>query len=92
MVSRRIATASGVVLERAVRVEERVACTDAPPGFFAVTSLVTVFTTSGPVTNVQLVFFTMKMKSVIAGSNVAASARPMMTLGCAGGVTLRRNT
>ncbi|MGY4338236.1 hypothetical protein ACVWW3_003142 [Bradyrhizobium sp. LM2.9] len=33
-------------------IEERVACTEAPPSSSAVTtSLVTVFTTSGPVTN-----------------------------------------
>ena len=30
-------------------------------------SCVTVFTTSGPVMNMLLVFFTMMMKSVIAG-------------------------
>ncbi len=47
---------------------ERVVCTEAPPSSSGVTvSLVTVFTTSGPVTNMYEVSRTMKMKSVIAG-------------------------
>ena len=45
-----------------------VACAIAPPSCSVVTSsCVTVFTTSGPVMNMLLVFFTMMMKSVIAG-------------------------
>ena len=43
-------------------------CVTAPPSSSAVTSsCVTVFTTSGPVTNMYELSFTMKMKSVIAG-------------------------
>ena len=45
-----------------------VVCAIAPPSSSCVTtSLVTVFTTSGPVTNMKLLSFTMKMKSVMAG-------------------------
>ncbi len=44
-------------------------------------SWVTVFTTSGPVMNMWLVFFTMKMKSVRAGLYTAPPAQgPMMAL------------
>ena len=43
-------------------------CVIAPPSSSWVTlSWVTVFTTSGPVTNIYELSFTMKMKSVIAG-------------------------
>jgi hypothetical protein len=46
----------------------RVVWVIAPPSSSCVTtSLVTVFTTSGPVTNMYELSFTMKMKSVIAG-------------------------
>ena len=38
-----------------------------PSSSWVTTSLVTVFTTSGPVTNMYELSFTMKMKSVIAG-------------------------
>jgi len=45
-----------------------VAWVNAPPSSSNVTSSpVTVFTTSGPVMNMWLVSFTMKMKSVSAG-------------------------
>jgi len=45
-----------------------VAWTVAPPrSSMETSSWVTVFTTSGPVMNMWLVFFTMKMKSVRAG-------------------------
>ena len=41
----------------------------------------TVFTTSGPVMNMCELFFTMKMKSVIAGEYTAPPAHgPMITL------------
>ena len=44
------------------------ACATAPPSSSGVTSsCVTVLITSGPVMNMLLVFFTMMMKSVIAG-------------------------
>ena len=47
---------------------ERVEWVTAPPRSSAVTSSwVTVFTTSGPVTNMYELSLTMKMKSVIAG-------------------------
>ena len=53
----------------------------APPSSSAVTSSwVTVFTTSGPVTNMYDESFTMKMKSVIAGEYTAPPAQgPMIS-------------
>ncbi len=46
----------------------REACVAAPPSSSAVTcSWVTVFTTPGPVTNMQPVFLTIRVKSVMAG-------------------------
>ena len=53
----------------------------APPSSSAVTSsCVTVFTTSGPVTNMYELSFTMKMKSVIAGEYTAPPAHgPMIS-------------
>ena len=52
-ISRRICNSASTSFSKAPSaIEERVACTDAPPSSSAVTtSLVTVFTTSGPVTN-----------------------------------------
>ncbi len=63
---------------------ERVVCVTAPPSSSAVTSsCVTVFTTSGPVTNMYDESFTMKMKSVIAGEYTAPPAHgPMMSEIC----------
>ena len=54
----------------------------APPSSSRVTSSpVTVFTTSGPVMNMWLVWLTMKMKSVMAGEYTAPPAHgPMITL------------
>src|SRR5450830_978007 len=54
----------------------------APPSSSAVTSSwVTVFTTSGPVTNMYELSFTMKMKSVMAGEYTAPPAEgPMIML------------
>ncbi len=73
------------------------ACVSAPPRSSAVTSsCVTVLITSGPVIIMLLVFFTMKMKSVIAGEYTAPPAQgPMIAEIC--GITpdestLRRNT
>ncbi len=56
----------------------------APPRSSAVTSsCVTVFTTSGPVTNMYELSFTMRMKSVIAGEYTAPPAHgPMITDTC----------
>ncbi len=56
----------------------------APPSSSRVTSSpVTVFTTSGPVMNMWLVPWTMKMKSVIAGLYTAPPAHgPRITLIC----------
>ena len=52
----------------------------APPSSSWVTSSwVTVFTTSGPVTNMYDESFTMKMKSVIAGEYTAPPAHGPMT-------------
>ncbi len=52
-ISRRICNSASTSFSKAPSaIEERVACTEAPPSSSAVTtSLVTVFTTSGPVTN-----------------------------------------
>ena len=56
----------------------------APPSSSALTSsCVTVFTTSGPVTNMYELSFTMKMKSVNAGEYTAPPADgPITTLIC----------
>ncbi|MNW03695.1 hypothetical protein D3C71_1996670 [compost metagenome] len=61
-----------------------VVCVSAPPSSSAVTSSwVTVFTTSGPVTNMYDESLTMKMKSVIAGEYTAPPAQgPMIMLIC----------
>ena len=49
--------------------DERVVCVVAPPSSSCVTtSWVTVFTTSGPVTNMYDVLRTIKIKTVIAGA------------------------
>ena len=69
----------------------------APPRSSDVTSsCVTVFTTSGPVTNMYELSFTMKMKSVIAGEYTAPPAQgPMIMLICGTtpeAITLRWNT
>jgi hypothetical protein len=75
----------------------RVVCVVAPPSSSAVTSsCVTVFTTSGPVTNMYELSFTMKMKSVMAGEYTAPPAHgPMIMLICGTtpeAITLRWNT
>ena len=59
-------------------------CVSAPPRSSALTSsCVTVFTTSGPVTNMYELSLTMKMKSVIAGEYTAPPAHgPMIMLIC----------
>ena len=69
----------------------------APPSSSAVTSSwVTVLTTSGPVTNMYELSFTMKMKSVMAGLYTAPPADgPMIMLICGItplAMTLRWNT
>ena len=59
-----------------------VVCVIAPPSSSAVTSsCVTVFTTSGPVTNMYEESLTMKMKSVIAGEYTAPPAQGPMISG-----------
>jgi hypothetical protein len=66
--SRSISRSSLRRRRRKVRAAERLLCVIAPPSSSLVTSSwVTVLITSGPVTNMYEVSWTMKMKSVMAG-------------------------